>query len=270
MRIRYATAVLQRWLTMAVDFDCPYCGHRARPIWHKWLLLVLMECPNCQLRFRVPKDDRRLARRYYDEGYVEDTVTDLPSGTEWSDETPARFHKFLKDRRGFLEQVVALSAPTSVIDFGCSWGYVLDWFRRAGVSRCVGFEVSRPRARIGRERLGLTIYSEEKEVLEAEGTFDLVYCAHVIEHMPDLRDTFATFRRLLRPGGSLALAAPNASDRSDRRGRGWWAECVGEAHTLAITYSFLEHVLPRHGFRIIHTANRSEPELRVVAVRSDP
>lgn len=40
------------------------------------------------------------------------------------------------------------------------------------------------------------------------GTFDVVICTEVLEHVPDYRSALRELRRVLRPGGRLALSVP--------------------------------------------------------------
>jgi SAM-dependent methyltransferase len=42
----------------------------------------------------------------------------------------------------------------------------------------------------------------------ADGSFDLVLCAEVVEHVRDLQLTLSEARRVLRPGGRLAVTTP--------------------------------------------------------------
>ena len=41
-----------------------------------------------------------------------------------------------------------------------------------------------------------------------DASFDVVLCSEVIEHLPDSRPALATFRRILKPGGTLILSTP--------------------------------------------------------------
>jgi SAM-dependent methyltransferase len=46
----------------------------------------------------------------------------------------------------------------------------------------------------------------------ADGTFDLVLCSHVFEHIPDDAKAMSEIARILRPGGALILQVPYSDD----------------------------------------------------------
>jgi ubiquinone/menaquinone biosynthesis C-methylase UbiE len=57
-------------------------------------------------------------------------------------------------------------------------------------------------------RLGLdveTVLAEAEELPFADASFDLVFGHAVLHHVPDLDRAFAEFRRVLRPGGTVAF-----------------------------------------------------------------
>ncbi len=45
-------------------------------------------------------------------------------------------------------------------------------------------------------------------------TFDVIYCSHVLEHVPDDRRAMREFLRVLRPGGWAILQVPIMADRT--------------------------------------------------------
>ena len=51
------------------------------------------------------------------------------------------------------------------------------------------------------------------------GSFDLVLCSEVIEHLPDSRPALAGLRRLLAPGGRLVLSTPQRHSPLELAGR---------------------------------------------------
>jgi hypothetical protein len=47
-----------------------------------------------------------------------------------------------------------------------------------------------------------------------DGTFDVIYCSHVLEHVPDDRRAMREFRRVLKPGGWAVLMVPITADKT--------------------------------------------------------
>lgn len=47
-----------------------------------------------------------------------------------------------------------------------------------------------------------------------DGSFDAVYCSHVLEHVPDDRRAMREFRRVLKPGGWAILLVPTTAERT--------------------------------------------------------
>ncbi|NJL29881.1 MAG: methyltransferase domain-containing protein [Thermoanaerobaculia bacterium] len=106
-----------------------------------------------------------------------------------------------------------------VLDYGCGRGILTRKLLRRGVE-VQGLEFSQAAA----ERLDLqlgdtpgwlgTTVVDQLPAPLAQGSFDLVFCIEVIEHLGDawLEATLDELARLLRPGGHLLLTTPCAED----------------------------------------------------------
>jgi len=105
--------------------------------------------------FRWPKDSIEFNKGFYQRRYRQKGLTiDLP-GLELLDKL--KILHFKGTEKDFSEKILILNKfmqKGKVLDFGCSWGYVLYQFRRAGYD-AIGFEISKPRAEFGREQLGV-------------------------------------------------------------------------------------------------------------------
>lgn len=103
-------------------------------------------------------------------------------------------------------------------DAGCAYGGFLAAATEAGAREVAGVDVNEKYLRIARELLaayGIPARIEsgslsDRNLFESLGTFDLITCADVIEHVDDVPATIENLCRALAPGGLLYLAVPNA------------------------------------------------------------
>lgn len=100
----------------------------------------------------------------------------------------------------------------AVIDIGCGAGVLAESLTRLG-ARVTGVDLSQKLLGIARTHAageGLTIeyryISAERLAEERPGTFDVVTCLEVLEHVPRADDLVATSARLLKPGGHAFFA----------------------------------------------------------------
>jgi SAM-dependent methyltransferase len=134
-----------------------------------------------------------------------------------------------------------------LLDLGCWAGFLLDEAGRRGWE-CIGVEPSAFASEYARSELGLDVRTEE--LLEADlplGSFDAVVMGDVIEHLPDPGAALSRIGSLLRAGGVLYLALPDAGSRVARAmGARWWS--VIPAHVQYFTRDSLRLLLRRRGF----------------------
>lgn len=111
-----------------------------------------------------------------------------------------------------------LGPATTFLDVGFGGGAALELAYRRGVRRLTGVDpsagaVARLRARAG--RLAGAELRVETGVVEAlpfaDGTFDAVASTNTVYFWPALAPAFAELRRVLRPGGRLALGYSSAA-----------------------------------------------------------
>ncbi|WP_406699014.1 class I SAM-dependent methyltransferase [Singulisphaera sp. Ch08] len=250
-RVQFVLPVVLKRLS-GQDQNCPHCGaSETVRVGTKYLIVQLRKCTQCELLFRWPKDFAEDNRKFYSGLYREDNgvTTNLPSPVELAEMRQTKFAGTDRDATERLALLKQLKSSGRLLDYGASWGYTTWQFAQAGYD-VVGFEIDQDRAAYGRDNLGVPMIVEPAELAKLpEGSFDLIYTSHVLEHLPDLRQTFDLFHHLLRPGGVLAIYVPNATgiDRPEIFGRkkifGF-----GEKHTMAFTVEFFERNLEAHGF----------------------
>lgn len=102
----------------------------------------------------------------------------------------------------------------SVLDVGCQWGATSIAMANAGavvtgIDVCEQF-VDGARLRAKQHGMEAAFHATAAETLPFEdGSFDVVVCVNVLEHVESHRKTVRELVRVLRPGGHLYLDGPN-------------------------------------------------------------
>ena len=101
-----------------------------------------------------------------------------------------------------------LGAPGAALDLGCGDGRLTA---ELAARDLVAADVSQVALERARERLpaARTVALEADEPLPLpDNAFDLVLCAETLEHVRDVQMLLSEARRVLRPGGRLAVTTP--------------------------------------------------------------
>lgn len=247
-RLSFAWRMLQRRWSHKNSL-CPYCGSRfADRLQRKWLLIEARQCIHCGLIFRWPTDPAEPSRRFYEVAYEGQQATDAPDAESAAALSAngfcgSRWHR--PDRIRFVERALGQPNGRALLDFGCSWGYLTDQYRRAGWS-ARGFEIDRRRAEFGRTVLNLDIKSDLAQFGDLK--FDVIVADHSLEHVPRIADTLHALTEIAATDAALVIFVPNGGCRDARQLGVNWGPFIGEAHTMALTMDWFARNLPRHGF----------------------
>ena len=162
-----------------------------------------------------------------------------------------------------LEFVGHLAAADLALDLGVGDGRVATAIQAA---KLVGADVSQVALDRARTRLPdaeLVLVEPDEPLPFADNEFDLVTCIETLEHVRDVQLALSEIRRVLRPGGRLALTTP-ASSRWRFLFRG--VEHPFSPHIRAFTRRSLRSTLEAMGFHIIEL-DTSHATLFALAVR---
>ena len=233
------------------DSSCPYCHSKdVKVIDRKYFFARLMECNNCHLYFRHPKDNKDESRLFYQSDYEETDITrNIPDPDQLKEFKKTSFQNSGKDYNEKIETITSLLPSTpaiKIVDYGSSWGYASYQFKQRNF-QVQSFEISIPTAKKGNELLDLDIKTTVSELLPGNNVF---FSAHVIEHLPDLIDFFAIAKKLLLEDGLMITYCPNGSSEFRKKHPLAFHSIWGMVHPNYLNSEFFKYVFARNPYLI--------------------
>jgi SAM-dependent methyltransferase len=104
--------------------------------------------------------------------------------------------------------VRGLGEPASALDLGCGDGRLTAQLGARELVAADVSEVALERARLRVPSATAVQLAPDEPLPLADGSFELVLCAETIEHVRDVQLLVSEARRVLRPGGRLAVTTP--------------------------------------------------------------
>ena len=121
---------------------------------------------------------------------------------------PSFVWRFGQDRRLNLIRHYAPLEAARILDIGCGLGVYVRKFREYS-DRVYGIDIDAKRLREGAKSTPNLMLSASETLPFRDAAFDLVVLNEVIEHVRDDGATLAEALRVIRPGGHIAIYAPN-------------------------------------------------------------
>jgi SAM-dependent methyltransferase len=111
-------------------------------------------------------------------------------------------------RSHLVEFVRSLGSPGRALDLGCGDGRLTGELDAAQLTAADVSAVALARARRRVPRASIVQLEPDAPLPLEDSSFDLVLCAETLEHVRDVQLILSEARRVLRPGGELALTTP--------------------------------------------------------------
>ncbi|MFK7766473.1 MAG: methyltransferase domain-containing protein [Mariniblastus sp.] len=223
----------------AVMDQCENCGTSGLESFIDRPAHVLKRCPGCQL---------------YQKGTLE---TQMIYEDEYHDCYSVRLKEKIKTakiRLGAAKHYLESNQGSQIrsLDIGCSVGAAVSAAREFGWSAS-GVDVSQTAIEFCKNQ-DLDCHRIAGVALPFEdGTFDLVTHWHVIEHVDDVLESLAEWKRVLKPGGVMMFETPNsdyikAKIMGPRYEKFWPSE-----HLYTFNRKNCASLLTKSGFEILPT-----------------
>jgi SAM-dependent methyltransferase len=210
-------------------------------------LADLVRCPRCDHRQTEPMPSDAVLRRAYAGAASEDYIEEEAGQRETARRALARIE-------GLLEPVPIPDNGSprrrTLLDLGCWVGFLLSEAVERGW-RAIGVEPSEFASGYARDRLGLDVRTGELLTTPLPlGHFDAIVMGDVIEHLPRPAEALERIAELLRPGGIVWMALPDAGSLVARGLRArWWS--VIPTHVQFFTRGSIRALLEREGWTVL-------------------
>lgn len=156
-------------------------------------------------------------------------------------------HQINPLRLNWIDERSAL-AGKRVLDVGCGGGILSESMSERGAD-VVGIDLADAALSVARlhaletgAELEYLSIAAEDYAEEQAGTFDVVTCLEVLEHVPDPASTIAACAKLAKPGGTLYFSTINRNPKS------WLFAIVGAEYVLKLlpkgTHEFNKFIRP--------------------------
>jgi 2-polyprenyl-3-methyl-5-hydroxy-6-metoxy-1,4-benzoquinol methylase len=244
--------------------NCPLCGH-AGILQHEGLIdrlygapgrWSIRRCPNprCGLGWLDPQpiehDVSKLYQNYYTHGGNEPNGQLSSRRKRFLKEAaavliPWRRHAFRSDSRYIIGRV-----PGRLLDVGCGTGDFLAGMAAHGWDAS-GVEFDAEAVAVARLHAGVRVHtgrlSDQRFPLSS---FDAITLSNVIEHLPNPDRVFAELRRVLAPGGRIAMITPNINSLGHRAFGRCWRGLETPRHLYLFNATTLRALAERAGLEV--------------------
>jgi 2-polyprenyl-3-methyl-5-hydroxy-6-metoxy-1,4-benzoquinol methylase len=216
---------------------------------------LAVRCPSCRtVRLDPRPDEVELTRIYPDDYHAFDFSADEFGIVH-------RVRRRLESRR-LLRATTGLPAGARVLDVGCGDGFHLELLRDGGAPGWAleGIDLDERAVERARRR-GLTAHhgSVTDDELD-EAAYDLVLLIQTIEHVADPTAVLRSIRRVLRPGGRLAVVTDNTGSPDFR--------LAGARHWGGYHFPRHWHLFDRTSLALL--AHRTGLEVELMSTMTSP
>ena len=225
---------------MRRDLLCPECCVIGPVVERKALVTQLRRCPRCHLLYRTPTIPASEMSHFYQSDYVQNAITEIPDQATLDGLKAKAFFGTSLDYSEYISTILRLGygENASVYDFGCSWGYGIWQFNRAGF-RGSGWEIDPKRLDFGVAHL--QVKNTRLDEL-ADNSVDVFFSSHVIEHVPFPKQLIEQALPKLKSSGILFFATPNGSALYRSKWPQVFRKLWGLSHPQLIDDRFLQPI----------------------------
>ncbi|WP_299548915.1 class I SAM-dependent methyltransferase [Seonamhaeicola sp.] len=137
-----------------------------------------------------------------------------------------------------------------LLDVGCGTG---DFLQEALKNNWTvsGIEPNEQARAIANKKTNESVFEIEKLLEFETHSFDVITLWHVLEHLPNLEDHLAVFKKLLKPNGVLIIAVPNYKSFDAKHYKEFWAAYDVPRHLWHFSKSSISRLVSKFSMRVV-------------------
>ena len=212
---------------------------------------AVRRCKDCGFKFTSPRpNDADLGDYYKAESYISHSDTKkglINTLYHW-----VRNYTLIKK----LQLVMHYTGLKrgKILDYGAGTGAFLNTCKKNGWD-ATGIEPDADARRVMAEKFSLSTYSTLQQAKSENilSEFDVITAWHVLEHVPDLKETITQLRNSLKEKAKLIVAVPNPSSYDAAHYKESWAAYDVPRHLWHFAPADMERLMKDMGFKLIKT-----------------
>jgi 2-polyprenyl-3-methyl-5-hydroxy-6-metoxy-1,4-benzoquinol methylase len=211
----------------------------------------IKQCKRCGFRFTSPRPgDAELGQYYKAESYVSHTDTKkglINTLYHW-----VRSYTLIKKLQLVMHHTGLKRGK--ILDYGAGTGAFLNTCKTNGW-QAAGIEPDADARRVMTEKFSISSYPllSDAKVHGELHDFDAITAWHVLEHVPDIKETVAELRVALKEKGKLIVAVPNPDSYDAKYYEANWAAYDVPRHLWHFAPKDMEALMAGMGFRLVKT-----------------
>jgi SAM-dependent methyltransferase len=180
----------------------------------------------------------------------------------------AKVEKKLRRSAGRVRKLKRYVRGGRFLDVGCNGGFMVQAAREAGFD-AFGIDIDAVSIAYAREHYGAHFETTHVEEFATRGgSFDLIYCSEVVEHVPQPLPFLAAIAAVLAPGGYLFITTPDVGHWRVPCDIRRWDAFSPPWHCTLFTEKGLRAGLARSGFEIVRRLPAFKPGIKLFVRRA--
>ncbi|WP_104735112.1 class I SAM-dependent methyltransferase [Hanstruepera ponticola] len=139
-----------------------------------------------------------------------------------------------------------------LLDIGCGTGDFLQAAKKNGW-QVTGIEPNEKARNIANSKTDKSVLDSKQLFELKENQFDVITLWHVLEHLPNIEKHLSTFKKLLKPNGTLIIAVPNFKSYDAQYYKSFWAAYDVPRHLWHFSKTAISRLLKKENLKLVET-----------------